>query len=48
LAVTAIGEENASVCQPLEVSPVSVPVARIWPDDVHSEPVWVPVFADDL
>ena len=41
----ATGELNCSVCQPLAVSLVKVPVASSVPDVVHSEPMWVPVLA---
>jgi hypothetical protein len=49
LLVTATGLANVSVCHPLAVSFVNVPVANGGPPDAdHNDPVCVPVFAAAL
>src|SRR6478609_2133868 len=48
LAVTATGDENTSVCHPLAVSFVNVPVASSWPAVDQSDPTCVPVLVEAL
>ncbi len=47
-ALICTGLANSSVCQPLEVSFVNVPVASWVPVAVQRLPVWVPVFPAPL
>ncbi len=39
LAAMPTGVANVSVCHPLALSPVNVPVVSNWPLEVHSQPV---------
>ena len=42
------GVEKVAVCHPVADSPMNVALASLWPVELQTLPMWVPVFFVDL